>query len=194
MLRGQVGRFGAVLVDVVQLPLVLVEVSLAGQWRVQGGGLPAVLPDAARAEHGVVLALLLGGGVRRGLEGVLHRYAGQRVLLHATIDLGHLYPAGVQDGRYDVHAVVILVTHLALGLESLGPVNHHRATGAAGIFGVAFEHLVGRGERHGPAGGVVVIGFRSAKDIQVLEILRQFVGVAVEELVLVDRAAGAAFA
>ena len=58
MLLGEVLGLGAVHVHVVQLPHVLVEVSLATDRRVQGDGLPAVHPDAARAEHRVVLPLL----------------------------------------------------------------------------------------------------------------------------------------
>ena len=52
LLGREVAGLRAVLVDVVELPLVLVEVADAGRRPVDGDGLPALLPHAARAEHG----------------------------------------------------------------------------------------------------------------------------------------------
>ena len=57
LLGGEVVQLGAVDVDVVELPLVLVEVAPAADRRVGGDGLPAVVPDAARPEHRVELRL-----------------------------------------------------------------------------------------------------------------------------------------
>src|SRR4051795_10787753 len=51
LLGGHVVELGAVDVDVVELPGVLVEFAPATQRRVGGDGLPAVVPDAARAQH-----------------------------------------------------------------------------------------------------------------------------------------------
>jgi len=61
----EVFRLGAIDVHVIELPLVLVEVSLASERHVDRIGEAAVLPDTARAEHRVVLALLLGRAVGR---------------------------------------------------------------------------------------------------------------------------------
>ena len=61
LLGGEVARLGAVLVDVVELPLVLVEVADARRRAVDGDDLPAVLPHPARAEHAVVLAVAAVG-------------------------------------------------------------------------------------------------------------------------------------
>src|SRR5215471_13186850 len=49
MLLRQIRRLGAVHVDVIELPFVLVEVALAGQRRMQCARLPPVFPHAARA-------------------------------------------------------------------------------------------------------------------------------------------------
>jgi len=88
---------------------------------------------------------------------------------------------------------VVLVAHLSLRLDPLGPRNDQRATRAAAIFRVALEHLEWRRERHRPTGRKVVVGLRATEDIQILHVLGQFIGIVVEELVLVDRAARAAF-
>ena len=182
---GEVARLRAILIDVEELPWVLVKVALTADRGVQGRGLPAVLPQAAGAQHRVVLPLLLGR--RIGLvEAVAHRHSVERVLLNAAIDLRHLQTGDVQDGRDDVGGVMVLVAHLALGLDALGPVDHQRIAGAAGVLGVALEHRERCGERRRPAGRVVVVGLRAAKGVEVLHVLAQLVGVAVEELVLVD--------
>ena len=180
-------------VDVVQLPHVLVEMALARDRRVQGDGLPAVLPDAARAEHRVVLPLLLRRR-RRRVEAVAHRHARQRILLDAAVDLRHLQPADVEDRRDDVGAVVVLVAHLAAGLDALRPGDHQRIARAAGVFRVALEHLERRRGRRRPAGRIVLVGVRSAEPVDQLQVLRELVGIAVEELVLVHRSVRAALA
>src|SRR5262245_57176146 len=72
ILAGQVLCLRAVLFDLEELPLVLVEMSLVSRRRrMQGRGLPALVPDAACADHFVVLRLLGGwsGGV---VEAVTH--------------------------------------------------------------------------------------------------------------------------
>jgi hypothetical protein len=56
------------------------------------------VPDAARAEHLVVLGLLPGRPVGVGVEAVAHRHPGQWGLGGPVDDLGHLHPAHVQDG------------------------------------------------------------------------------------------------
>ena len=57
VLGREVVQLGAVDVGVVELPLVVVEVAPAAERRVGGDGLPAVVPDAAGAEHRVELRL-----------------------------------------------------------------------------------------------------------------------------------------
>src|SRR3546814_3524219 len=89
MLVGKIHRFGTVIVGVVKLPFVLIEMALARQRRVQRDRLPAVGPHAARAEHRIILLLLLRRRVGLGVEAVFHRLARQRMLLHAAEGLGH---------------------------------------------------------------------------------------------------------
>ena len=163
ILLREVLRLGAILVDVVQLPAVLVEVADAADRRVQRGRLPAVLPDPARAEHRVVLhaaSVVLRLGV---VERVAHRDAVERILLDAAIDLRHLEPDDVEDRRHDVRRVVVLMAHLALRLDALGPVDDERIARAAGELRVALEHLERRAERDGPSGRVVVVRVRAAR-------------------------------
>ena len=88
--------------------------------------------------------------------------------------------------------VVVLIADLAFGLDPLGPRDDHGITRSPGELAVALEHLERGGEGHRPAGRVVVVGVRAAQGVEVLHVLRQFVGVAVEELVLVDRPVGRA--
>ena len=86
------------------------------------------------------------------------------------------------------------MAHFALGLDALGPVDHQRVAGAAGVLGVALEHRERCGERRRPAGRVVVVGFRAAQRVEILHVLAQLVGIAVEELVLVHRTVGRSLA
>ena len=186
MLLGEVVRLGAVLVGVEQLPAVLVELAQADRDRpVLGDRLPALVPDAARAQHLVVLGLLPRRRVGR-VERVAHRHARQRRLLVAVDDVGHLDPAAVEDRRDDVGAVVVLRADLTARLHPRGPVDHERVADAA-LVRVALEHPVGRRERDGPAGGVVVVGVRPAELVEVRQVVLDRVRPGVEELVLVDR-------
>jgi len=194
VLLGQVFRLGRVHVHMVEFPLVLVEMALACDGGVEGNSLPAVLPDCAGAEHGVVLTLLLGRSVGCRVEGVTHRDSGERVLPHALIHLGHLKPANLQDRRNNVHGMVILISDFAARLDAFRPRDDQRVTGAARVFGVTLEHLERRGEGSGPSGRIVLVGVRPSQNFQVLHVLGQVIRVAVEELVLVDRAVGSAFA
>jgi hypothetical protein len=72
VLLSEVVCLGAIFVRVEQLPAVLVELAEPdGHGAVLGNRLPALVPDAARAEHLVVLGLLRGRRVR-GVELVAH--------------------------------------------------------------------------------------------------------------------------
>ena len=79
------------------------------------------------------------------------------------------------------------MAHLTPGLDALGPVDHHRIAGAARELRVPLEHLERGRERHRPARRIVVVGVGRAELVEHLHVLGQVVGVAVEELVLVDR-------
>ena len=61
LLGCEVVQLGAVDVGVVELPLVVVEVRPAAERRVGGDGLPAVVPDASRPEHGEELGVPCSG-------------------------------------------------------------------------------------------------------------------------------------
>src|SRR5262249_29679843 len=115
----QVDRLRAVLIDVVKFPFILVEIALAGERSVYCRCFPTFLPDAAGAEHGVVLALLLRLAV--GRERVLHRHTRQWYLFHPAESFGRFDADAVEDRRHDVHSVVILVAYLAPGLDTLRP-------------------------------------------------------------------------
>ena len=157
-----------------------------------GDRLPALVPDAPGAQHLVVLGLLGGGGVG-GVEAVAHRHPGQRGLPVAVDDLGHLHAAAVEDRRDDVGAVVVLAADLAPGLDAGRPVDHQRVAHAA-LVAVALEHPVRGREAHRPAGRVVVVGRRGPQLVEHGQVVLDRVRVGVEELVLVDRAVGAALA
>src|SRR6202008_796280 len=75
MLLGEVARLLGVLVGVEELPAVVLEVADPGERAVLGDRLPALVPDAARAEHLVVLRLLVRRRARV-VERVAHRDAG----------------------------------------------------------------------------------------------------------------------
>jgi hypothetical protein len=110
----QIVGLSGILVDVVQLPLLLIDVgepraALPGQAPVERDGLPAVLDDPAVAEH---LEVLCGSGGRCGGvgEAVVDRDALDRGLLHAVHDLRGLDPGGGKDRWHDVDCVVELVS------------------------------------------------------------------------------------
>ncbi len=88
VLGRDVVRFRTVLVCVEQLPAIVVEAGGAGHWAVFGHGLPTGLPDAAVAEHLVVLRLLLSRCIGRGVERVPHRDTRQGRLRRAVDDRG----------------------------------------------------------------------------------------------------------
>jgi hypothetical protein len=83
-----------------------------------------------------------------------------RELLYAPVDLGHLDADDVEDGRHDVDRMVILVADLAARLDALGPGNDERIGCAAGVLGVALEHLERRRERGRPSRWEVAVSIR----------------------------------
>src|SRR4051795_6161069 len=120
LLGGEVVHLGAVDVDVVELPGVLVEVPPAAERRVGGDGLPAVVPDAARAEHREELRLA-GAGQGPGIEAVAHADTVEVALGVARERLGRLDAERVEDRRDEVDGVVVLLADLALGLDAGRP-------------------------------------------------------------------------
>ena len=85
--------------------------------------------NVARLGAGAVPALRRRVGV---VEAVAHRHAVERMLLNPTVCRRHLQPGDVEDGGHHVGGVVVLMSHLALGPDPGGPVDHHRIAGAAG--------------------------------------------------------------
>jgi hypothetical protein len=107
---------------------------------------PVASLDAAGAKHRKVLPFL-GGRRVRVVEAAAHRHSVERVLVDTPVAFGHLQSDRLEDRRHDVSAVVVLVSHLALGLDALGPVDDQRIARAACVLRIAFEHL----ERPGDA-------------------------------------------
>jgi hypothetical protein len=193
VLVGEVVDLGAVLLQVVERPVVLGEVTPV-RWGagMQHDRLPAVAPDRTRAEHHIELARLQR--LRIGIvEGVAEARALDGPLRVALDDLGRLDAEALVDGRENVAAVRVLVAQLTPGLDPLWPVDDHRVSDAA-FPGVALEQLARRVERHRPAGGVMVVGLRRAELVDVFQVVVDVVHHSVEERVLVDRAARAPLA
>ena len=162
---------------------------MPGHRTVHRDGLPALVPDAAAAEHLVVLGLLLRSGPRRRTCSPSRRR--RAASARPRVVVGHLDTARLEDRRHDVGRVVVLRAHLALGREPRRPVDDERVADAA-LVRVALEHPVRRRERHRPPGRVVVVGVGAAELVDHGEVLRLVVGVAAEDLALVDRSVGAA--
>ncbi|MNX95423.1 hypothetical protein D3C86_1276950 [compost metagenome] len=185
---GQVAHLAAIRLEVVELPDVRLEMPpTGGRRRVHRIGMPALGPDAAGPEHGIELGVLRGGRIRAhqdrleadALDGAL----GVALHLARRIQAQEVVKRGDEVDR-----VKVLVPHLAPGRDPLGPGEQHGIRGPALVARVAFEKLERRVEGQGPTGGIVIVGGRSAEVVEVLEVLAQGVGNAVEELVLVDRA------
>src|SRR3954452_18515668 len=188
----EVMQLGAVDLDVVELPRVGGEVAPAAERRVRRDSLPALVPDAARAEHREELGLARAGQ-RRGVEAVAHAHAVERALDMARDRLGRLDSEHVQHRRDEVDRVVVLLARLALCVDPRRPRDDARVRAAAVVL-VALPHLERRVERHRPAVGIVVVGLRAAEVVDLGEVLGEVVRDAVGDLVLVDRAVGATLA
>ena len=193
MLGGEVVTFARVGLGVEQLPALhrVVGPHVGGRRR-HGRCLPALMPDRPRAAHRVELRLLVGlrlGVVERGGEAD----ALDRVLGVALDDLGRLDPERLVEGRDDVDCVRELSTHSGL-LDPLRPRHDHRVGRSALPVAVALPQLERGVERTRPSGRIVVVGGWAAKHVQVLQVVLDLVGDAVEVGVLVDRAAWSALA
>src|SRR5262245_25872791 len=118
---------------------------------------PTIDPHTAGSEHRVVLPVLLCRVIGPGVKAVFHRDTGERPLLDPAIDFWHFHADALQNSGHDVHGVTILVADFAFGFDAPGPVNDHRAAGAASVR-VTLEHFEWSGESHRPAGRVMVVG------------------------------------
>ena len=170
-LLGQVVRLAPVFIGVVELPGVVVECRgfLARDYeprrlvpRHRG---PALVVDAAVAEHLEVLCLMLLG--RLGIvERVRHADAFDRMLLD-SVDEGRLGQAGhFKDGWRNVDHVMELGADFALPLDSLGPVHDRSVARAAPMRGDLLGPLVRSIHGVRPAHGIVVVRFRPAELVQ----------------------------
>ena len=184
----------AVVLDVVQLPAVLVEVRPScRRRRVHGIGEPALVPDAAGPQHGVELRLLpcVGGRI---IKGSFETHAVERLLRDPGDLIGWSDSQQVVDRGRDIADVDVVVAYLAVRLDSVGPADDCGVGDTALVGGVALVQLVGRVERHRPTYGVMRVGVGAAEMVDVLDALFDGVDIAVEELHLVDRPVGPALA
>src|SRR6476469_3932359 len=101
----------------VELPGILVEVAPAANRRVGRDGLPALMPDAARAEQAVELGRVTGRRVGV-LEAIAHAHAVETALGMPLDRLWRLHSQHIEDGRDEVDGMVILFADLALRLDT----------------------------------------------------------------------------
>ena len=97
-------------------------------------------------------------------------------------------------GGHDVDRVQVLMADLAARGDVAGPGDQQRVGHAALVAGEPLPVREGRVERPRPAGGVVGIGVGPAELVDAGQVGLDGVGDVVEELVLVERAVGAALA
>src|SRR5262249_15606111 len=154
------------LLDVVQLPGVLGKVSgpptgLPGYGPVSGGCHPAVVVDAAVAEHLEILSPPPGGGPGV-VKGVGHAHALDRLLPDA-VDLRRLsHTRRLKDGRHDVDDMVELGAQPAPVRDAARPVDDHWVARATEVACDLLGPLEGSGPGPGPADRDVRLGTGSA--------------------------------
>jgi hypothetical protein len=129
-LRGrQIVGLREVLVNVVELPPVLVEARAAGrqprQPAVQASGDPPVVIERPVAEHLEVLCDSAAGCILVR-EGVCHADSFDRLLRHAVHLTWFRNPCDFEDSRRDVDAMVELRAHAAAVGDTFWP-GHHEA-------------------------------------------------------------------
>ncbi len=191
-LRCEVACLAPVGAGVVELPDVRLE---RGQLlddprdRVTSHGGPALVVDAAVAEHLEVLRLPAVGGI--GLvERVPHADAVDRPLLDPVHEARLRDARRLQDRRCEVDHVMELLPDLAACGEAVRPVHDGAVARAAEVRGDLLRPLVRRVHRVCPADGEVVVCLRAAELVDLrrheLRCLER-VG-AVEDDVLVERA------
>ena len=189
MLLGEVVGFGKILVEVIELPLVVI---VPGRTRhMPHHGLPAVLPDAAMPEHLEVLdasrRCCVGGGQRRGERGAVQRH-----LRHAVVLRGRLGAGELEDRRHDVDRVTEGTADGPYPLQRTRPVDDQRVahTAAVGVLLVPLERRVADLR---PAPGNVGVALWTADVIEPLHRLVDIFDHAVEPPHLVENAGRTAF-
>ena len=209
MLDSQVVSFGIVLVDVVQLPVVGIDIDkhlVVDRWsepaallgslgearsRPRADRPPAVVIDGAVTEHLEVLGVVVAGRCRF-IEGVGEAHPVDGRLAHAADALRRFGSQGFQNRRDDIDDVGVLRAHLAARLDALGPRHDARVGGAAPV-GLALPAAEGRVAGVGPAPRVVVAGLDATQLIEHLEVILECLLHIVEEEHLVERAHRSAF-
>ncbi len=194
VLLREVVRLARVGVGVEQLPPLRGEVApgVGRSWD-GGRGLPAAVPDRSCSEHGEELRLLARRRIRV-VQAVGEADALDRLLRVPVHLVGGFEVEALVDRRHDVDGVRVLAADLAGPSDAAGPRHDQRVGGAAAVVAVALPHLERRVERPRPSGRIVVVGARAAELVELLEVLLDRVGDAVEELVLVHGAVRTALA
>ena len=172
---GEVLGLREILVEVVELPLVLVERVFGGlapadprQSFRRGVGHPAVVVDALVGDH----LEILGAMVFVGVGAVERRKQARTVeghLFDTADDRGHRQVRRRQDGRDDVGDMGELRTQPTGVLDARRPRHHHRGAGAAQMRGDLLVPLIGRVHRMRPAVGEVVLEPPAAEVVDVLD-------------------------
>ena len=194
VLGGHIVTLAPVVGDVVELPAVLVEVRPARRGGgVHGVGEPAVVPDAAGAQHGVELGVLSGVGARI-IQCRFETHALQRLLGDTAHRLRRGDTEQLVDRRGDVADVDVVVPDLAVRRNPVGPRDDCGVGDTPLVGGITLVQLVGRVEGHRPADRIVVVGGRTAQHVEEAHAVLDRVDVAVEELGLVHRTVGATLA
>ena len=162
LLGGEIVRLRPVAVGV-ELPHVVLERRQLGphdpRRRMAGDGGPAVVVDAAVAEHLEVLRRPALGGA--GLvERIAHAHALDRRLLDAVHVRRLGQSGGLEHRRRDVDHMVELRPHLAARGEAVRPVHDRAVARSAPVRSDLLRPLVGRVHRVRPADRVVVVGLR----------------------------------
>jgi hypothetical protein len=170
VLGGQVMGLGPVVVNVVELPHIVVEGGESGPEQpgdgVAGHRHPAFVVHPAIADHLEVLGLPPIG--RLGVvEQIGHGDSVEWKLLD-SVDEGGLWDTEhIEDGGGDVDDVVELVAHLTFALETTRPVDHRAITRPSEVGGHLLGPLIRGAHGVGPPNGVVVVGGGSAELVDV---------------------------
>ncbi len=168
---GSVLGFGAVLVDLVELPLVVLE-GLARL--VMGNDFPAITPESALAGGFEVLPVPRGRCVGV-VEGIAHGHAVQRLLCNATVGLGRGHASEIEDGRGQIDDVVELVADAGLDATAGRGLDDERGPDTAGE-GVGLVVLERGVAGLCPSRRVVVVRPGAAELVHRVDVVLEIVG------------------
>jgi len=129
MLRGQVTAFGKIGINVVKLPIVVIEGSV---WLVKSDRFPTLFPDGAMSPHLVILNLFLRR-CRRVSKSVGHTHPFDGQLWDSLIYRRGFYTEYFEDRWYDVHHVMILVSDGAFIFDTFRPGDNERIANPAAV-------------------------------------------------------------